>query len=54
MSESPNSVTETTDALDAALAFMVRAHFEGDLFGEIVAALAVVALQERQKRAGQS
>ena len=54
MSTESKPATETTDDLDAALAFMVRAHFEGDLFGEIVAALAVVALQERQKRAGQS
>ena len=54
MSATPSTVTDTIDPLDVALAVMVRAHFEGDLFGEIVAALAVVALQERQKRAGQS
>jgi hypothetical protein len=43
--------SDTLDSLDVALAVMVRAHFEKDLFGEVVAVWAVVTIHAREKAA---
>jgi hypothetical protein len=51
MNAAPSTTTDTMDPLDVALAVMVRAHFEKDLFAEALAVWAIVMIQVREKSA---
>lgn len=51
MTAAPSTAPSTQDPLDVALAVMVRAHFEKDLFAEALAVWAIVMIQVREKSA---
>ena len=51
MSAALLTAPSTQDPLDVALAVMVRAHFEKDLFAEVLAVWAIVMIQVREKSA---